>query len=307
MAQDAPSLPTVAPRSVLVVDDDYGTRMSFQWALRRTGFLVDTAASGEQGLVRIRSTKFDLLLLDLRLPDMSGTTLIRTLLSERRLPPFFLISGFLDTPSIVDAVRLGAHNVLEKPIDVDDLIRIVRSCIEDRRVPQRSAKSSNPGAQSKPPARRLGGEFGWPTLPLSARLCAPRSAAERWAYLVLRACDATSDLPTLRDWASMVAVSYTALTDSCRIIGIPAHNARDFMRILRALCRTSGRVEHLEVELLVADDRTCRTLLERGGVAARRQQNLGPFSPDEFLIGQSFIEKDHPSVYAMNILLADLA
>src|SRR5580765_36522 len=63
----------------------------------------------------------------------------------------------------------------------------------------------------------------------------PTSVAERWASYVLGACKAERDLKTIGIWARQVAVSYTTLCESCRLIDVQPRHARDFARVLRII------------------------------------------------------------------------
>src|SRR5439155_18340596 len=67
----------------------------------------------------------------------------------------------------------------------------------------------------------------WPSLPIGLRFQTPRSASERWAYRVLKACGAEEDLTTIEQWALAVGASYSAMTEMSRIIGIKPKDARD--------------------------------------------------------------------------------
>ena len=107
--------------SVLVVDDDLGTRETFDWALRSSGIRVRTSASGRDAIKLAKVDAFDLLLVDLELGDMRGTDVIRAVRTESACAPFVLMSAFLTTDIIVQAMRLGAVDVVDKPISVDDL------------------------------------------------------------------------------------------------------------------------------------------------------------------------------------------
>ena len=128
----------------------------------------------------------------------------------------------------------------------------------------------------------------WPPLPLGPRLRAPKSAGERWACAVFRACDADFDFRTLQDWASFVGMSYSALTQSCRLAGIQPRDARDFVRILRLLFHTQGRLESLEASLDISDVRTLRTLLQRAGIFGRTSREA--LSLPEFFSHQRFVD-----------------
>jgi len=84
------------PAAVLIVDDDFGTRQTVDWILRRAGYYVGIARSGAEGLTMARSRRFDLLLIDFQLPDMLGTNLARAIRSEIGQVPFVLLSGWQD-------------------------------------------------------------------------------------------------------------------------------------------------------------------------------------------------------------------
>lgn len=116
-----------SPPCVLVVDDDEGTRDTFRIALRLECIHVEIAADGAGAIAATSAARFDLALIDWRLPDMSGNDVARRLVTSKT--PFVLMSAFLTTPVVVEAMRLGAIDVLDKPIDVRELSGIVRSAI----------------------------------------------------------------------------------------------------------------------------------------------------------------------------------
>ena len=105
--------------------------------------------------------------------------------------------------------------------------------------------------------------FGWPS---PAR---PGCAAERWALHVLKGCRSSGDVKTLTQWALSAGVSYTSLRESCRLVGIRPHDARDFTRVLRAVINSQGQQCDPEVLLDVSDSRTLATLFERAGLDVR--------------------------------------
>jgi DNA-binding NtrC family response regulator len=143
------------------------------------------ASSGAEGVTMARSGLFDLLLIDFQLPDMLGTNLVRAIRGEQGLVPFVLISGWLTTEVTVEAMKLGASNVIEKPIAVEALLEIVTSALEHR-FGHQAVEGSEP----------IAADASAPGLSLSDGL-PPRSAAERWAVHVLKACEADGDLKTI--------------------------------------------------------------------------------------------------------------
>jgi len=274
--------------AVLIIDDDLGTRQTIDWALRQAGYRVGTASSGSEGMAMARSGTFDLLVIDFQLPDMLGTNLVKAIRSELAPVPFILISGWLKTEVTVEAMKLGASNVIDKPIAIEGLPAIVSSALGCRFADH----------SVEPPHRRPADVRGSVLMSDGMR---PRSAAERWAGHVLKACESEGDLKTVGDWATCAGVSSTSLCESCHLLGIHPRDARDFARVLRALIKS--RIHHCEPEVLldVSDRRTLTTLLQRGGVVMRTSS--GELSVGEFLSTQRFISADNEGLSILRTLL----
>jgi DNA-binding response OmpR family regulator len=263
-----------APRAViLVVDDDPSMRESAGAILRPLDLDVREAASGAAAVAALRRQRFDLALIDFILPDISGLDVIVELKRHGVSVPWLLMSGWITTPVAVEAMRLGAIDVVDLPFDIE---RVVTSALRDR------------------PARTA---IRWPPLPPPVRLRSPRSAAERWALLVLRGCAADHDLKTIGDWATAAGISYSALTESCRLVGIRPHHARDFLRVLRLLFQSNGRLKDLEHGLDVNDHRTLNALFARAGLADRRDD--ATISLRGFLDAQQFVDSQCDAVRLM--------
>ena len=272
------------------MDDDLGTRETFDCALRPAGFTVGTAGSGAEALAIARSRRFDLMLIDLRLPDMVGTDVARALLNEAAPAPFVLMSAFLTTEVTVKAMRLGAIDVLNKPIDVDDLLAIVRSAILPPRITTNDSKQATVALVGG--VRAPGPAIG-----------RPRSPAERWARHVLKASEAEEDLRTLADWATYAGLSYSTLCESCRLVGVRPHDARDLARMLRAIIKSSRERCHLEMLLDISERRTLKHLLDRAGLDAG--SSAGSVSVERFLECQQFVPRDNDGLRVLRRLLVD--
>ena len=109
---------------ILVVDDDVGIRELLSTCLRRAGFEVLSAASGEFALEVLAADRVDLVVLDAGLPGISGTDVVRVL---RQTPltaslPVILLTGNGDEYSLVNGLRAGADDYLAKPIQLDELV-----------------------------------------------------------------------------------------------------------------------------------------------------------------------------------------
>jgi DNA-binding response OmpR family regulator len=281
-------------RSVLVIDDDTGTCETFAFVLRRLGFDVTTAVTGESGLAAVHAHKFDLAIVDYRLPDMTGMTLVRlfqTFQAGRTNLPFVVISAFLDVPSAVEAMKLGAHDVIEKPINVEQLESAVLAVFRQS-TGERTGESARVAFEPSAAARLAY------QLNESSR---PGSAAERWARRVLRVCQSKHDLNTLHRWARFEGVSDSVLAESCRLLGIRPHEARDLARLLRAITRAPLQQSRIEALLDVCDRRTLKTLFERAGLTLGAL--IGSVSVGQFLDHQTFVAQDNEGLIALRALL----
>ncbi len=106
---------------ILVVDDNRGFRISTTALLRQDGYEVVAVESGEQALEASRAARFDLLLVDLRMPDMDGFSLVRLLRRVGERAPILIVSAFGSAATSGLALRLGADDFLTKPFEPERL------------------------------------------------------------------------------------------------------------------------------------------------------------------------------------------
>jgi DNA-binding NtrC family response regulator len=119
---------------VLIIDDEAEIRESLQTLLELEGYEVETAANGEQGLAKLGDRPFDLLLLDLALPDRNGIELLPEI---RTLDPqisVIMITAYGTVEDAVRAMQAGAANFLQKPWDNEKLLADVRAAVARRRA-----------------------------------------------------------------------------------------------------------------------------------------------------------------------------
>jgi len=114
---------------VLIVDDEAGIRDSLDTLLTLEGFEVDTAVDGNAGLDQLARHAYDLMLLDLALPGESGIDLLPRIKGLVPEMPVILITAYGTVGNVVDAIRAGASNFIQKPWDNEKLLADIRSAI----------------------------------------------------------------------------------------------------------------------------------------------------------------------------------
>jgi len=112
--------------SILLIDDDEIIRRTLKSALAKEGFRVDTAPNGRTGQEKSMHTHYDVALLDLRLPDLDGMTLIKTLRERNPDLKEIIITGYPSLQNATRAVDEGANAFLIKPIKPTVLIKKIR-------------------------------------------------------------------------------------------------------------------------------------------------------------------------------------
>jgi len=116
--------------SVLLIDDDETIRKALAHTLTREGFSVDTAPDGKQALEKSQLRHYDLALVDIRLPDMEGTKLLKMLREKTPEIKEIIITGYPSIENAVQAVNDGADAYLIKPIKPADLLAKIRQKME---------------------------------------------------------------------------------------------------------------------------------------------------------------------------------
>ena len=121
---------------ILVIDDEEAIRKSFILALEGTGHQVETAESGEKGIVKARETKFDLIFLDLRMPGLDGVETLRELWKIGQTIPIYITTAFYD--DFLDQLQSATDDgisfyLLKKPVDRDE-IRSIAKVVSERKI-----------------------------------------------------------------------------------------------------------------------------------------------------------------------------
>ena len=107
---------------VLLVEDEAPLRETLAARLKREGFAVDTAGDGEEGLYHGREVPFDIAVIDLGLPKMSGMDLVKALRAEGQKFPILILTARSSWQDKVEGLKAGADDYLVKPFHVEELL-----------------------------------------------------------------------------------------------------------------------------------------------------------------------------------------
>jgi two-component system response regulator AtoC len=121
---------------ILVVDDEEKQRDLLAGFLRKKGYAVTTLASGKEAIEKNRATGFDLAILDLKMPEVDG---IETMSRMREIDPetyFIILTGYGTVESAVEAMRCGAYDYINKPINLDELELLIERIYKEQALHQ---------------------------------------------------------------------------------------------------------------------------------------------------------------------------
>ncbi len=145
--------------TILIIDDDEQLRKSFNKLLVEEGYTVETAFSGENGLDIVRNKALDLVILDMRLPGMSGFETFQAIQEIERKLPVIIMTAYGTTETAIEATKIGAFDYILKPFDVPDMLvviekaleagRFMRTPVEMNTIPDKTSREAIVG-RSKP-------------------------------------------------------------------------------------------------------------------------------------------------------------
>jgi len=132
-----------APAHILLIDDE--TNLLHSLALILTGMenLVDTAENAQSAIQLLQNGVFDLIILDIMLPDINGMDLLGRIREIDRDTPVIILTAHASLETAIEAVRKGARDYLLKPIDPSDLMERVRDILAEQQQPKRRREIAN--------------------------------------------------------------------------------------------------------------------------------------------------------------------
>ncbi len=123
--------------SILIVEDDAAMRDLLVEELADAGYEVESAGGAAGGLELARLEHFDLIITDLRMPEMDGFDLIRGVMSLPHRPHVVMITAFGSIETAIRAVKLGAYDYITKPFEIEELLLVADKALDARSLNSR--------------------------------------------------------------------------------------------------------------------------------------------------------------------------
>jgi len=114
---------------ILIVDDDETVRQSYLRSLESISCNIEAASDGEEALQTMEQKRFDVVLLDMRMPGQDGLSVLRTIKQKWPESEVVIITGYPTVDSAKEAVRLGAYDYVAKPVGPQDVINVTDGAI----------------------------------------------------------------------------------------------------------------------------------------------------------------------------------
>src|SRR5690606_4266517 len=115
---------------VLIIDDERSIRTALREILELENFSVDDAEDGKSAMDKLNSKKYDLVLCDIKMPKMDGLEVLDKILEREDDIPVIMISGHGNIETAVDALKKGAYDFIEKPLDLNRILVSVRNAFD---------------------------------------------------------------------------------------------------------------------------------------------------------------------------------
>jgi len=125
------------PARILIIDDDESIRKALSAVLEEKRYVVDTAQCGNEAIEKSKTGFYNLALIDIRLPDMEGTELLKAL--KDTVPPMvkIIVTGYPSLANAVEALNKGADAYVLKPLVMDDVLKIIREHLKRQQEAKR--------------------------------------------------------------------------------------------------------------------------------------------------------------------------
>ncbi|MDH3596019.1 MAG: response regulator [Rhodospirillales bacterium] len=127
--------------NILIVDDEEVVRLSHLRTLAAAHCKAEAAWNGTEALHAMEQHPFDVILLDLRMPDLDGMTVLKTIKERWPESEVVIITGYPSIETAKEAVRLGAYNYLAKPVSPDEIVEVANGALMQKKWALRSDRN----------------------------------------------------------------------------------------------------------------------------------------------------------------------
>jgi two-component system alkaline phosphatase synthesis response regulator PhoP len=118
-------------KKILIVDDEEDILTFLSYHFKKSGFSVTTAEDGAKGLLEFEKEEFDIIISDIRMPNMGGVEMCTEMKKRSKSIPFVFLTAVTDDYKILYAMMSGADQIVDKPIKLDYLTSIVNGLLEN--------------------------------------------------------------------------------------------------------------------------------------------------------------------------------
>ena len=116
---------------ILVVDDEEALRTVLSNELAGEGYEVESASDGDEAISKVQNKKFDLLLLDIKMPRVDGFEVLRFIKKTYPAVKVIMLTGFADLKNAIESKKLGAEDFVSKPYDLVDLLTTIERVLSE--------------------------------------------------------------------------------------------------------------------------------------------------------------------------------
>jgi two-component system response regulator PilR (NtrC family) len=120
--------------SILIVDDDRSLRKMLVFVLAKEGYRVEEAVNGVDALKKLKGRNFDLVISDIRMPDLNGIELLKKIKTHDQDLPVIMITAYATTNDAIEAMKLGAEDYIMKPFSLDELKIIITKSLHKKNI-----------------------------------------------------------------------------------------------------------------------------------------------------------------------------
>ena len=120
--------------NILIVDDDAGARRTFGNILKAKGYDIDTAGTGAEALSKIKEKFFNIVFLDIRLPDISGLEVLKLIGEINEDTVAIMVTAYASIDSSIEAINEAAYSYITKPVNMDQVMQVINRALEKQRL-----------------------------------------------------------------------------------------------------------------------------------------------------------------------------